>query len=242
MLLPPGAVRPGTAIERAAALAWIGDLSGAEQMLFRASPDEPATLWLTAFCASARGDFPRAATLAPRAAGAARGTPLRSAAALTAGAALRQMRRYEPARRMDLLALGEATHPWQRANALIGLAADAIGDADPDACARLLDQAEQVAGAGVRAAIRAGWVRCELGLLRSDARAAWGGARAALDHATASRARRHIAKSWLFLGVALEAAGDAQARAALAQAQRLAANVGARPLAVVAHDLLARIG
>jgi hypothetical protein len=87
---------------------------------------------------------------------------------------------------------------------LVGLAADAIGRADAATAASLLTRADVVLEDCVapRPAIRAGWVRAELALLRGDPAAA---VRAAAEAVTGARrwgSARHLLKSRLVAEVA----------------------------------------
>lgn len=97
-----------------------------------------------------------------------------------------------------------------RVDALVGLAADAVGLGDAAAARRLLDAADRAAaGLGAwRPAVRAGWVRAELALLEGRADEARGPAAASLAAARAAGAVRHVLKSRLVLAVARGVAGE----------------------------------
>jgi hypothetical protein len=105
-----------------------------------------------------------------------------------------------------------------RVDALVGLAADAIGMGAADTAERLL----QVAGESARRhpswrpAVRLGWVRAELALLRGDAAAAVAPARDALELAAVGGSARHLLKSRIVHAVAMAAAGG-DSRDALAE-------------------------
>jgi hypothetical protein len=96
-----------------------------------------------------------------------------------------------------------------RVDALTGLAADAIGTGAADTAERLL----RVAAADARGhpswrpAVRLGWVRAELALLRGDAEAAVAPARDALELAASGGSLRHVLKSRIVYAVARAAAG-----------------------------------
>lgn len=192
--------------------------------------------WLTAYVLCAEGAFERALAIAMPL---ARSTSkVRARAAVTAGSALRQLRRYDEARAVELAALRNAHARSDRAHLLIGLAADAVGTGDARTCARRLKEAERALPArDWRARVRLDWVRCEHALLTGNPRAAAGFARTALRRALRARALRHAAKSLLFLGVSLRAQGrDEEGREALRAAAKLARACGAAYLARVAKS------
>lgn len=156
------------------------------------------------------------------------------AAALTLGSVLRQTARHDLARAIDDDALRRASSAEQRAHALISLAADAVGVTDRTTCARRLRAAGDIVPARAwRARVRLAWVQTEHALLTDDPARAVVCARDALARARRADARRHEAKSLLFLGVAL-GGGQAELRAARALAREL----GARPIAQVADAVL----
>jgi hypothetical protein len=88
-----------------------------------------------------------------------------------------------------------------RVDALVGLAADAVGLGDPDGAARLLDAAEALGHTGWRPAVRAGWVRAELALVTGRAAEAVEPADRALAAARAAGSPRHVLKSRLVRAV-----------------------------------------
>lgn len=193
---------------------------------------------MLAYVAAARGDFP-AAERRCRALLSSTDATVRARAALTLGSVLRQTRRHAEAREIDRRALRAATGESGRAHALIGLAADAVGMGDAAECARKLARAARIAPrSDWRVWVRLRWVRAEHALLTGNCRAAIPQARAALARSRATKAARHEAKSLLFLGVALDACGEPGARAALSRAERIAARIGARPIAAVARERL----
>jgi hypothetical protein len=137
-----------------------------------------------------------------------------------------------------------------RLDALIGLAADAVGLGDPATCRRLLD----LVGAGLeghpswRPAVRAGWVRAELALIQGHAGDAVTPAAAALAAATRAGAVRHVLKSRIVLVVARGAAGVLDPAEGVADLDAIAvecARYGLHPLrwpaALAAADLQERI-
>jgi hypothetical protein len=96
-----------------------------------------------------------------------------------------------------------------RIDALVGLAADAIGLGDPAAAERLLTVAAPALAAhpSWRPATRAGWVRAELALVRGQAVTAVAPAEAALAAARCGGSLRHVLKSRIVLAVAQATAG-----------------------------------
>ncbi|RZT88323.1 hypothetical protein EV383_5262 [Pseudonocardia sediminis] len=100
------------------------------------------------------------------------------------------------------------------ADALVGLAADAVGRWDAAAAGRLLDRAEPWCAGGGRPAVRWHWVRAETALLSDDPSAA---VRAGDDAVRASGelgSERHLLKSRLVRAVARSVAGRAVTAAA----------------------------
>ena len=226
--------------ERAIAAAFAGRFAIAERFAERFSAEDPeGSRWLLAYVAAARGDFPAAEYLAEPLARRARDPEIRVAASLTLGSVLRQTGRHRLARAHDLRAARLATTPAARAHAFIGLAADSVGLGDAGGCARRLAEAAAVVPRGDwRARVRLDWVRAEHALLTGRPRIAARAAARALERSKTAGARRHEAKSSLFLGAALAAAGDPGCRKALRDAERVAKRVGATPIARVARELL----
>ncbi|MHA6785296.1 hypothetical protein ACVGOW_30520 [Pseudonocardia saturnea] len=170
--------------------------------------------WLAAVALGGQGRFAAAATMLralltdPR-------TPPGSAAhaAVTLAAHRRQQGGHAAARVLDARGLrlaaaapAAAARPdgtdaaAARVDALVGLAADALGLGDPVA-ARLLDAAEAVGHPSWRTAVRIGWVRAELALYGGRAAEGLEPAERALDRARAAGAQRHVVKSRLVLAV-----------------------------------------
>jgi hypothetical protein len=108
------------------------------------------------------------------------------------------------------------------------------------AAARLSSASREAPRGDWRLRARTGWVACELALLAGSPERAATHARASLVASRAAGARRHEAKSLLFLGVALQAAGDSRFEGALRGARTIAARIGAHPVASVARTALAR--
>jgi hypothetical protein len=193
----------------------------------RVRPGMPAAdRWLVAVTLGGQGRYAAAAAVlddlltAP-------GVPpaVRAHAAVTLAAHRRQLGGHATARRLDALGLRLATAAppgpldadgtdarAARVDALVGLAADAVGAAAVGQAQRLLDAAaDAVRGHPAwRSAVRLCWVRAELALLRGDAATAVAPARTALELATAAGSVRHVLKSRIVHAVAgVVAGGDA---------------------------------
>jgi len=201
--------------------------------------------WLRAVAAGGQGRYAVAHADIETVLRAAPGAPLMSLAHSTRGSFWRQLGWHERARGCDGVAwalsggVGEAG-----ADALIGLAADALGVGRFTASRRALDRAaELVADSPVgRLPIRLAWVSAELAMARGD-RSAVEHATHAVDLAAAVPSARHRVKSHLVLAAARCAAGDLTAArrdgdAALTQATDHALV----PLRWAAASLLAGIG
>ncbi|WP_343710038.1 hypothetical protein, partial [Mycobacterium sp.] len=196
----------------------------------------PRQLWLRAVAAGGQGRYGSAdddlATLI-RAAPAA---SLASLAHSTRASFLRQLGWHARARGWDGRALALAgADPEAAADALIGLAADALGVGRLAASAVLLRRADQeVAQARApRLAIRRAWVAAELAMAAGDGAAAVRHAGHAVAAGRAERAvsARHRAKSEMVWAAALCSAGDVdRARAVGEEALESTERLGLRPL------------
>ncbi|MDN5860392.1 MAG: hypothetical protein L0H84_17430 [Pseudonocardia sp.] len=138
-----------------------------------------------------------------------------------------------------------------RIDALIGLAADAVGLGRPLAAQRLLDSAEWSCRDHLswRMPVRIGWVRAELALLRGDPAAALVPAADAVRRAQAAGAARHLVKSRIVHVVTTVAAEELGHSAGVAELDLLAQECAARGLIplewscrLAAADLLVRTG
>jgi tetratricopeptide (TPR) repeat protein len=225
--------------DRAADFALHGRFTDAERALSRTRRSEAAA-WVLAYIAAARGDFAAARALALPLARGARSRTVRVASALTLGSVLRQTGNHRAALPFDRAALASAQTDAERAHALIGLAADAIGLGQAAVCARRLAEGAEVAPKGEwRAQVRLDWVRTEHALAVGRPREALLPARRALRRARREKALRHVAKSHLFLGVALAEAGEQRAAdREMNAALRGARACGAAPVADVARAML----
>lgn len=101
-------------------------------------------------------------------------------------------------------------------DALIGLAADAVGTGRITLARRLLARARPWAVCW-RTRVRLGWVETEVALASEQYSAALQAARRAADQAAAAPSRRHRLKSQLLLAAATSVAGNREAAATLAQ-------------------------
>ncbi len=161
-----------------------------------------------------------------------------SLARSTSASLHRQLGRHAQARVLDsaALAIAEAAGSEGEAlfDALLGLAADAVGLEEPSEAREQLARARAVALArpdGWRQRVRVHWVAAEVALLTGVPADAVAESSAALTLAEASGAPRHVAKSSLFLGVSLAQAGRVdEARSTLHRAGLLAESLGALPL------------
>ena len=222
----------------------------------------PPELWLRAVVAGGQGRYGSAwADLAAlnrvRPAG-----PLASLAQSTRASLLRQLGWHARARTWDGKAWALAgTDREAGADALIGLAADALGVARFAASAAALrrageliadrageliaDQAGELIAdtASQRLPVRLAWVAAELAMARGDGAAAVAHARRAVDLAGAFGSARHILKSDVVLAAALCSAGEIDASRRVADAALdAAARLAMIPLRWALACLLADIG
>jgi hypothetical protein len=206
---------------------------------------ESHDLWLRAVAAGGQGRYASAsadlATLHRCA-----DPSLRSLAASTRASFLRQLGGHQAARRWDGEAVAQTTaDPPARADALIGLAADALGVGRFAASRRLLGIAGAMVGetADVRLPVRFGWVSAELAMARGDGPDAVRQARDAVAAAAAFGSARHRVKSDVVLAAALCTVGDLPGCRQIADAAFEAADrLGLVPLRWALASLLAGVG
>ncbi|GAA1668741.1 hypothetical protein GCM10009765_17750 [Fodinicola feengrottensis] len=122
---------------------------------------------------------------------------------------LRQLGRYLDARKCDEAAERAVENRTLQASARLGLAADAVGTADPSLARQWLAAAGSIEDAAVR--VLAGWVATEIALMSGDASAAVSGSAECVSLARQAGLRWHLAKSLLFAGVAQVVGGRAEA-------------------------------
>jgi hypothetical protein len=210
-------------------------------------PHDPAAAmpervrWLAGVCLGAVGRYRTAAGwLAPG------GEPAGSLAASCLASHLRQVGRHAEAEPADRLALATAATVEARADALIGLVADAVGRHELALARDRLELAtEQIVAVTSdhtewRARVRLEWVGAETALLAGDAARAVEIGRTAQRISRKAILYRHTVKSTLVLGVALDAAGRTRAAArVLRTASRGATQLGLTPLLSPIHSVLA---
>jgi hypothetical protein len=213
-------------------------------------------LWLRAVAAGGQGRYGSAyrdlAELRRSTRGAGR---LASLAHSTQASFLRQLGWHTRARRWDGLALALAgDDPEARADALIGLAADALGVGRFALAATLLARwdaeaatgraAELVASpAGARISVRREWVSAELAMVTGAGAEAVRHAERGVELARTTVGARHRVKSEVVLAAALCCAGRADRAAAVAaDALESAAALGLVPLRWALACLLIDIG
>jgi tetratricopeptide (TPR) repeat protein len=199
-----------------------------------------AARWLLAVCASAAGQFGRAlSTLDPLVALDPADPPERRVLAAlgeaTFASVLRQIGRHAQARTHDELALALSDAQGEAGfDALLGLAADAVGLGEAAVATESLAAAQSLAlgrSDRWRQRVRLGWVRAEIALLEGRPREAVELAGAAVDLAEQSGAPRHVAKGLLFQGVAQVESGRLDAAAGtLRRGALLAESLGTLPL------------
>jgi len=225
------------AVARATELAFLGRFTEALATLEATSSEQ--SLWVRAYVASSRGEFSRGRTLAEPLAASAKTREVRVAAAITLASVLRQTSRHAAAERWDRVALEHAGTSVERAHALIGLAADAIGRQRVSACESRVAEADALGLDDWRVQVRLDWVRVERALTIGRARDGLAPGRRAVRRSREADALRHIAKSRLFYGVALADAGFIKsAQRELAASLRGAQACGAGRVARVARTVL----
>lgn len=229
-------------IERQLADAAFGDRPGSWPL---PSATTPAQLWLRAVAAGGQGRYgaaQRDLAVLRRSAAAGR---LASLAHSTQGSFLRQLGWHTVARGWDGRALALAgTDPEAGADALIGLAADALGVGRFAAAATLLARADMLlsspdseATVPDRLPVRRRWVAAELAMARGAGDAAVRHAGEAVELAArmasgpTGASARHQAKSDVVLAAALCSAGHIdRARAVAEAALQTTGRLGLLPL------------
>jgi hypothetical protein len=200
--------------------------------------------WLRAVAAGGQGRYASAFTdlqdLSRRAGG-----PLLSLALSTKASFLRQLGWHNLARVADGQAWALAGDAEAQADALVGLAADALGVGRFEAAGRLLARATPVTEASgvARQRVRLAWVSAELAMVSGHGEASVGHAERAVQLAESVGSPRHTVKSQVVYAAALCSAGrydDSRtvADTALAHTQEL----GLVPLTWALGCLLGDIG
>ena len=239
MILTDGVPTATATVLRNAAF---GDDPGRWPLPAAGSPDE---LWLRAVVAGGQGRYAGAYADLARVRRAHRVGRLASLAHSTQASFLRQLGWHDRARGWDGRALAVAgTDLEGRVDALIGLAADALGVGRFGASAAALGRARGLLlGGPPRLAVRLAWVSAELAIATGDGAAAVAHAERAAELAAVLGSARHAAKSDVVLAAALCTAGRsdrsrAVADAALDTTQRL----GIIPLSWALACLMVEIG
>jgi hypothetical protein len=206
----------------------------------------PHQLWLRAVGAGGQGRYGSAyADLATLLRGNRSGR-VASLAHSTTASFLRQLGWHGLARGWDGRALVLAgDDPEATADAVIGLAADALGIGRLAAAAALLERADaQVTKAQPhRVAVRRAWVAAELAMAGGDGATAVRNAERAVELAAGDGSARHRAKSDVVLAAALCSAGDLdRARTVGEAALELTGQLGLIPLRWAVACLLVDLG
>ena len=202
------------------------------------SAGTPHQLWLRAVGAGGQGRYGSARNDLATLLRSAPADHLASLAHSTQASFLRQLGWHRLARGWDGRALALAgADPEAAADALIGLAADALGVGRLAAAATLLSRAEPFVAEAPqrRLSVRRAWVAAELAMAAGDGAEAVRSAEAAVELAAnpghQQVSARHCAKSGVVLAAALCSAGAVdRARAVGAAALELAGRLGLVPL------------
>ncbi len=198
--------------------------------------------WLRAVAAGGQGHYATAFAELAELRRSATG-PLLSLTHSTQGSLLRQLGWHVRARGWDGRALAQAgADAGARCDALVGLAADALGVGRFATSACLLDRAGAIAGPP-RFAVRLAWVSAELAMATGDGTAAVTHARRAVELADRLASLRHRTKSDVVLSAALCCAGrlDESRALALDLVERTAEH-GLIPLQWAVASLLTGVG
>lgn len=206
-----------------------------------------AELWLRAVAAGGQGRYASAhADLAALRRQVDSGSPsaLASLAHSATASLLRQLGWHQRARRWDGLALRSAGDDEARADAIVGLAADALGVGRYAASATLLAQARLLPGGCPRQPVRLAWVSAELAMVTGAGADAVRYAHDAVELAAADGvSARHRVKSEVVLAAALCAAGRLdESRLAADRALTSTGRWALVPLRWAVASLLAGIG
>jgi hypothetical protein len=207
-------------------------------------PADAQDRWLRAVAAGGQGRYAVALTdLA--ALGRCPGPAPQSLAMSTRASFLRQLGGHRVAAGWDGQALRAADTDAAAADALIGLAADALGVGRFAASQRLLDRAGAVVEAvhDARPAVRLQWVSAELAMMQGDGATAVEHAERGVAAAAAFTSVRHRVKSDVVLAAALCSHGELdRCRAVADAALDRAGALGLVPLRWALASLLTDIG
>jgi tetratricopeptide (TPR) repeat protein len=226
----------------------IGPLRTAVE-LCRAAEDQAGVhraTWLLGVCHASVGEYQFAmqelvpiGVLADHRQGASKYAVLASA---TMGSVYRQQASYQRAKQCDERALAGCNNET-RFDALIGLAADSVGEGDADSANEHWEASHDVSEDEWRQVVRLAWVEAEISLMKKDPARAAAVSSAAAQVCSQAKAPRHRAKSLLFAGVAFAELGEvATADKFLSESIKLSKDVEAFPLLAPASEALARLG
>ena len=207
----------------------------------------PHELWLRAVVAGGQGRYGSARADLAALRRVVRAGRLASLAHSTHASFLRQLGGHADARGWDGRALAISQADTEaRVDAMLGLAADAVGMHRADASVALLERARALLdepGLPERLAIRWHWVAAERAMLSGDGRAALGYAERAAELAATTPSVRHRVKTDIVLAAALCSAGESErARTVADDALVATGRLGLTPLQWAAASLLADIG
>lgn len=206
----------------------------------------PHELWLRAVAAGGQGRYASARADLTRLRRTQPGQPLMSLAHSTYASFMRQLGWHTHARGWDGRALALAASDAEAgADALIGLAADALGVGRFAASQRALQRAaDRIPDAAApRLPVRLAWVSAELAMARGEAAEAVRHAEQAVEAAAALGSVRHAVKSDVVHAAALCSAGDLDGARVLADgALTETGRFGMIPLRWALACLLADIG
>jgi tetratricopeptide (TPR) repeat protein len=180
-------------------------------LLVSAVPEEPRAQWLAAVVLGGQGRYARAATVLD--ALVRRQDDLGALAAATLASHRRQLGGHAAARVLDAQALATATGDEARSDALLGLAADALGAGRLDEARHIRDRAPRTTW---RSRVRAAWVSAEIELSAGRADEARPYAERAIEEAVGTR---HRIKSEIIFGATLVAADRGMARKLVTRAR-----------------------
>jgi hypothetical protein len=206
----------------------------------------PHQLWLRAVVAGGQGRYASALADLAGVCRLHRGGPLVSLAHSTRASFLRQLGWHARARPWDGRALALAGRdPEAGADALIGLAADALGVGRYAASASALQRAADLltGSAPPRLPVRLAWVSAELAMARGDGAAAVRHAERAVELAASLGSARHTLKSDVILAAAFCSVGELESSRRVAdRALESSLRLGMIPLRWALACLLADIG
>lgn len=238
--------------ERAAFHGRPGDGIAPLQQFLRASyaggADRAEARWLLGVCQAAAGQFGTAASQLQPLLQVPSDADLNTrhyaaAAAGTLASIHRQVGRHAEASEFDDWAAQVAPGDAQiQFDAALGQAADSVGLGDRDTALAFVTHARSLCSDEPRwwrERVRLGWVQSEVALMLDRPADAVAALNRSVQEAERVGAPRHVAKSLLFLGVAMQAAGDPTALATLGRSALLSESLGAWPLVWVTRGLLA---